>query len=216
MSPAADRRTDDHAVDAGLVRSAQAGDRAAMERLLRRHHDRLHAVCCGVVGQSDADDATQATLMSIVGGLARFDHRARFSTWSHRIAVNAALDELRRRARRPQPHDPIEGGGDARHPHRRELEALRATSKQPMDPRADAPEGSLDHGDPAQRVVDRQVVEAALAGLSDDFRVPLVLAEYGALEYAEIAEALEIPVGTVRSRNTRARRHLGYYGESLR
>jgi RNA polymerase sigma-70 factor (ECF subfamily) len=85
-----------------------------------------------------------------------------------------------------------------------------------MDPRADAPGGNVDQGDPAQRVVDRHVVEAALAGLSDDFRVPLVLAEYGALEYAEIAEALEIPVGTVRSRIARARRQLGFYGESLR
>ncbi len=186
-----------------------------MEALLRRHHDRLFAVCCGVVGPSDADDATQAALMSIVGGLARFDHRSRFSTWSHRIAVNAALDELRRRARRPQPHDPTEGGGDIRHPGGRELEAMRATSKQAMDPRAEALGGDRNHGDPAQPIVDRHVVEAALDSLSDDFRVPLVLAEYGALEYGEIAEVLEIPVGTVRSRIARARQQLGRYGEAL-
>ena len=187
-----------------------------MERLLRRHHDRLYAICCGVVGRSDADDATQATLMSIVGGLARFDHRSRFSTWSHRIAVNASLDELRRRARRPVPHDPIEGGDDGGHQRRRELEGVRATSKQVMDTRADDQRGQRDHRDPAQRVVDREVVDAALATLSEDFRVPLVLAEYGALEYAEIADVLEIPVGTVRSRIARARRQLGRLGEALR
>ena len=187
-----------------------------MEHLLRRHHDRLFAICCGVVGRSDADDATQAALMSIVGGLARFDHRARFTTWSHRIAVNAALDELRRRARRPMPHDPTEGRSDGEHPGRRELEGVRATSKHSMEPRAAALGANPDLDDPAQRVADRQVVEAALAGLSEDFRVPLVLAEYGALEYAEIAEVLDIPVGTVRSRIARARRQLGLHGTGLK
>lgn len=196
--------------DADLVTAAQAGDRPAMEALLRRHHDRLFAVCRGVVGPSDADDATQATLMSIVGGLARFDGRAKFSTWSHRIAVNAALDELRRRGRRPVPHDPTEGHRDTEHPDRRELSRLSATSKNTMTPLSAASD------DPAQPVVDRQLVETALAELSEEFRVPLVLAEYSSMEYGEIAEVLGVPVGTVRSRIARARRKLASYGEALR
>lgn len=192
--------------DADLVAAAQHGDRSAMESLLRRHHDRLYAVCAGVVGPSDADDAAQAAMMSIVGGLARFDGRSAFTTWSHRIAVNASLDELRRRKRRPVPHDPREGTGDPTHRKNRELERAATTSKDPMSGPATA--SRSDSVDPAQAVVDRQVVEAALAELPEEFRVPLVLAEYGGLEYAEIADVLDVPVGTVRSRIARARQRL--------
>ena len=168
-----------------------------MEELLARHHDRLYAVCRGVAGVDDADDATQAALMSVVRGLVGFDGRARFTTWSHRIAVNAALDELRRRKRRPEPVDPLGGANPSR--EGRELEGVSPTSKVAM---------GTPSVDPAALVVDRQVVAAALATLREEFRVPLVLAEYGGLEYSEIAETLEIPVGTVRSRIARARAQL--------
>ena len=89
----ADRRDDDT-----LVAAAQAGDRAALDALLRRHYDRVHAVCRRIAGSSrDADDATQEAMISIVRGISRFDGRSAFSTWIYRIATNAALDELRRR-----------------------------------------------------------------------------------------------------------------------
>ena len=194
--------------DADLVAAAQGGDRLAMESLLRRHHDRLYAVCAGVVGPSDADDAAQAAMISIVGGLARFDGRSAFTTWSHRIAVNAALDELRRRKRRPVPHDPRDGAGDDGHRRNRELERAGRTSKEPMPDTTSTPSSDSAARDPAQAVVDRHLVEDALAGLPEDFRVPLVLAEYGGLEYAEIANTLDLPVGTVRSRIARARTRL--------
>ncbi len=96
----ADRRDDDT-----LVAAAQAGDRAALDALLRRHYDRVHAVCRRIAGSSrDADDATQEAMISIVRGISRFDGRSAFSTWIYRIATNAALDELRRRRRRPALH----------------------------------------------------------------------------------------------------------------
>src|ERR671911_1827370 len=89
--------------DVDLVRAAQRGDRAALDKLLRRHFDRIHAVCRRIAGSTrDADDAAQEAMIRIVRALDRFDGRASFSTWSYRIATNAALDELRKRARRPQ------------------------------------------------------------------------------------------------------------------
>src|ERR1043165_6596189 len=98
MPPTDDQRGDDRP----LVAAAQAGDRAALDALLRRHYDRVHAVCRRIAGSSrDADDAAQEAMISIVRGLPRFDGRAQFSTWAYRIATNAALDELRRRCRRP-------------------------------------------------------------------------------------------------------------------
>lgn len=124
---------------------------------------------------ADAADATQETLLAVVRGLPRFDRRSRFGTWSYRIAVNASLDELRRRRRRPEP------GLD---------EAMAGE----------------EHGSDA---VDTRIdVDAALAHLAPEFRAPVVLRDLCGLDYAEIAEVLGIPDGTVRSRIARGRRAL--------
>ena len=78
-----------------MVTAAQGGDRGALDTLLRRHYDRVHAVCRRVAGSNrDADDAAQEAMIGIVRGLAKFDGRSTFSTWVYRIATNAALDEL--------------------------------------------------------------------------------------------------------------------------
>jgi RNA polymerase sigma-70 factor (ECF subfamily) len=90
------------------VAAAQAGDRAALDRLLRSHQPRLYAVCRRVTGNdADAADACQETLITIVRRLSTFDGRSRFATWAYRVAVNASLDELRRRKRRPEPQETI-------------------------------------------------------------------------------------------------------------
>ena len=94
--------------DADIARAAAAGDRRALEVLLERHADRVHVVCRRVVGNAeDALDATQEALVAIARGIDRFDGRAAFSTWCYRVATNAALDELRRRSRRPTPTDDV-------------------------------------------------------------------------------------------------------------
>jgi RNA polymerase sigma-70 factor, ECF subfamily len=165
-----------------LVAAAQAGDRRAMETLLRAHYDRLFAVCRRLTGNdADAADATQEALLAVVRGMPGFDHRSRFSTWSYRIAVNASLDELRRRRRRPEP------GLD-------ELLAI-APAGRGGDSAADACDQRLD-------------VDAALEALPMEFRVAVVLRDLCGLDYAEIASVLGIPPGTVRSRIARGRRTL--------
>jgi RNA polymerase sigma-70 factor (ECF subfamily) len=88
--------------DEVLVGRAQAGDRDAMETLLRRHYDRIHGVCRRMTGNdADAADAAQNALIAVARGLPRFDVRSLFSTWAYRIAVNSSIDELRRRSRWP-------------------------------------------------------------------------------------------------------------------
>jgi RNA polymerase sigma-70 factor (ECF subfamily) len=88
--------------DEELARRAAAGERAALESLLARHLDRVHAVCRRVLAHpEDALDATQEALIAITRGISRFDGRSRFTTWMYRVATNAALDEARRRRRRP-------------------------------------------------------------------------------------------------------------------
>jgi RNA polymerase sigma-70 factor (ECF subfamily) len=90
--------------DAALARRAARGDRAALETLLGRHADRIHALCRRVIpNPDDALDATQEAMIAVVRGIRRFDGRSAFTTWLYRVATNAALDELRRKHRRPVP-----------------------------------------------------------------------------------------------------------------
>jgi RNA polymerase sigma-70 factor, ECF subfamily len=165
--------------DHELVVAAQAGDREALDRLLRRHHDRIHALARRLLGNdADAADATQEALIAIVRGLPRFDQRAAFGTWAYRVATNASLDELRRRSRRPRP-DP--------------------------DAFATIPARGSDPGDVVAARID---VDEALAELPVEFRTAVVLRDLCALDYAEIGEVLGIPAGTVRSRIARGRAQL--------
>jgi RNA polymerase sigma-70 factor (ECF subfamily) len=166
--------------DDQLVPRARAGDQQALDDLLRRHQERIHAVCRRLVGNdADALDATQEALISVVRGLPRFDGRSSFSTWVYRIATNAALDELRRRKRRPIVS----------------LDDERTGRREPV---ARGP--SI-----GQTVGDRLDIDAALARVPIEFRAPVVLRDLCRLDYAEIAEVLGIPAGTVRSRISRGR-----------
>jgi len=171
MTPAADDRV--------LVDAARGGDRDALEQLLRRHYDTIHAVCRRITGnQADADDAAQDAMIAIVRAIGRFDDRARFSTWAYRVAVNASLDELRRRRRRPF---------------------------LPGDLRDDAHTAAAGGAPAPESAAARVDVDAALAHLAPEFRAAVVLRDLCQLDYAEIADVLEVPIGTVRSRIARGR-----------
>jgi RNA polymerase sigma-70 factor, ECF subfamily len=186
--------------DTELVRRAQAGDRQALEELLRTHYDRLHAVCRRMTGHSaDAADAAQNALLAITRGLSGFDHRSRFSSWVYRIAVNCSIDEVRRRARTQA----------ASLDEWAELPATDRSGGHPGGGRAWAVDGSgwigsREEGDP-ERSAERLDIDSALRSLPVEFRGPVVLRDLCGLDYAEIAEALQLPPGTVRSRIARGR-----------
>jgi RNA polymerase sigma-70 factor (ECF subfamily) len=166
--------------DSELVAAAQQGDTAALDLLLRTHFDRIYAVCRRITGNvHDAADASQNALIAIVRALPNFDGRSSFATWAYRIASNASLDELRRRGRRP-------------------LLAVGDDDETPEP--ADTSSWKFD-----EQLVDRDAIDAAIRDLPDDFRIPLVLRDIVDLEYAEIADQLGIPLGTVKSRIARGR-----------
>lgn len=127
---------------------------------------------------SDADalDATQEGMIAIVRGLPRYDGRAQFTTWAYRVVTNACLDELRRRKRRPVTELP-------------EIEA--------------EPVGGAPRVD--EQVTDRLSIDEALQVIAPEFRTVVVLRDQLGLDYAEIAELVGIPPGTVRSRISRGR-----------
>lgn len=158
------------------VAAARAGDAHALDVVLRAHYDRIHAVCRRITThEQDALDATQEALLAISRGIVRFDGRSAFSTWVYRVATNAALDEVRRRGRRPAPVG-------------EELEAAGGVA-----------------GDPASVAADRVDVDRALRRLPPDQRAAVVLRDLAGLDYDEIGATLAIPPGTVRSRIARGR-----------
>lgn len=165
--------------DGELVERAQGGDRGAMETLLGRHYDRFYAICYRIAGnEADAADSCQEAVMAVVRGLPRFDGRSTFKTWSHRVASNACLDEMRRKNRRPRPSAEI--------------------------PEPDGRVGRRVDDD----VADRVTLQEALDLVQEEFRVAVVLRDVAGMDYAEIADTLAIPPGTVRSRIARGRRQL--------
>ncbi len=138
---------------------------------------------CRRLAGNDADalDATQEALIAIARGIRRFDGRAAFTTWAYRVATNACLDELRRRKRRAVPGLPDDLAPGA----------VAAVASVAIDV-----------------VADRLAIDAALAELPEEFRAPVVLRDLCDFDYAEIAEVLGIPPGTVRSRIARGRAQL--------
>jgi RNA polymerase sigma-70 factor (ECF subfamily) len=170
--------------DADLVAAAKAGDRTAVDQLLRRHAESVYALCRRLTGNADdAADASQEAMIAIARGLHRFDGRSTFATWVYRVATNACLDELRRRRRRPEPTELTEA------------DLARVATE------------------PQTVVVTRLDVDEALRRLPLGYRAAVVLRDLCGFDYAEIAALLDVPVGTVRSRISRGRAalvpHLG-------
>jgi RNA polymerase sigma-70 factor (ECF subfamily) len=165
--------------DAELLAAHVNGDPDAFSELVNRHRDRLWAVALRTLGQpEDAADALQDALLSAYRGAAGFRGNSAVTTWLHRIVVNACLDLARRRAVRP-------------------TEPLRedAASERPAPDTVSERETSL-------------AVMAALRTLPPEQAAAVVLVDIEGYPVNEVAEILEVPVGTVKSRCARARARL--------
>ncbi len=172
--------TDRAATDAALIQQYLRGDIAAFDTLMRAHEDRVFAVCLRLLRNREAAlDATQETFVTVFRKADRFSGRSAFSTWLYRVAVNTCYDQSRRSRRHAA--EPLPEGND------------------PADHTA---------GDAFVSVELRPDLEAALAALPDEFRAAVILADLEGLALQTVAEALEIPVGTVKSRVFRGRKLL--------
>lgn len=167
------------AEDGLLAERARAGDQRAFAGLVRRHQDRVFRFLLRMTGSRDeAMDLTQETFMKAWQALPRWQPQAQFRTWLFQIARNGALDLLRRRAA---------------------VEFVPIDEDPGMPAHAPGPEEGLDL---RQRF---GLLEAALRRLPVEHREVLLLREVEDLSYAEIAAALGIQEGTVKSRIARAR-----------
>jgi len=176
------------AADLGeLVAAAQRGGGDALERLLREARPRMVALAMRVLGDTDeAEDAVQDAMVKVWRNLGRFEGRAAFSTWLHRIAVNAALD---RRRRRGNVH--VSSGAPDEHLHDASEAVLPET-----------PERIYARAETAV------VVRGAMARLSENHGEALRLCDLEGESYATIATVTDCPLGTVMSRLFHARRKL--------
>jgi RNA polymerase sigma-70 factor, ECF subfamily len=169
--------------DDQLIDAALAGDSTAFGQLVRKYQDRLFNAIVHVVGSiEDARDVVQDALVQAFVKLETFQRCSAFYTWLFRIAYNTAISHRRRR----KPTLSVDEARDAR-------------GEEPIDDTAAAPDARLEQQEQAA------VVRSAMANLSEEHRAILVLREIDGCCYESIAQMLDLPLGTVRSRLFRAR-----------
>ncbi|MBL4845203.1 MAG: sigma-70 family RNA polymerase sigma factor [Planctomycetes bacterium] len=176
--------------DSQLVTRAQEGDRAAFGALVERYQERVLNLCYRRLNDRDlALDATQEAFLKAYRGLSRFRAESRFYTWLFRIAVNEATTAHRRRSRRRAGSLDAEGSEGERVPE--------PAADESYDPQAEASRGD-----------ERSVLMEAIAGLEEEQARVVILRDVEQLSYQEVADVLEIPLGSVKSRLHRARNAL--------
>lgn len=176
--------------DQKVVDQVLAGDMDAFAILVERYQNRIYsAVLNYVYNTDDAVDITQEAFVRAYTKLRSFTSGSTFYTWLYRIAINAAIDFLRKRKSKP-----LDSLDDPR---------FAELGFEPV-----APDGSSSPEKLAVRGEQSRIMRAAISSLSDKLRMAVVLHDVEGLSQEEVAEILQIPVGTVKSRISRGRAEL--------
>tara|TARA_R110002096_G_scaffold163266_1_gene330665 strand:+ start:12534 stop:13109 length:576 start_codon:yes stop_codon:yes gene_type:complete len=179
------------ASDKKLVERVQKGDKGAFDLLVLKYQHKIVNLIMRYVRDPELSlDIAQEAFIKAYRALPRFRGDSAFYTWMYRIAVNTAKNHLAAQRRRP-----MDVELDLQDPEQYDLHAkLKET---------DTPEGVTLSNEL------QDIVERAIAGLPEDLRTAIVLRELEGMSYEEIAQTMECPVGTVRSRIFRARDAIG-------
>ncbi len=172
--------------DEQLVLRAQEGDLRAFDLLVRKYQHRIVQLVGRIVGDADAQDVAQEAFIKAFRALGKFRGQSQFYTWLYRIAINTAKNQLVARKRRPAAQD-IDVADAELYGHAEHI----------------SDNGTPEHLALSQEL--KEAVAAAIAALPVDLRQAITLRELEGLSYEEIAEAMDCPIGTVRSRIFRAR-----------
>lgn len=173
-------------IEATLEARARGGDRKALEALLREHARAIHDVCRFVAGENDASDATQESLERIVTSIDRFDPaRGTFRSWALTVARNVCRDRLRRRGLERRTF--IDEGNEAT-----EWSASAAPGPERV----------------ALARIESERLSKALETLPEAMRFAVVLYHVHEATYEEIAQTLDVPLGTVMTWLHRGRKRL--------
>jgi RNA polymerase sigma-70 factor (ECF subfamily) len=177
--------------ETALIQDAQRGDLDAFNRLVLAYQDLVYAQAYRLMGESEAaQDATQDAFISAYRNIGTY-RGGSFRAWLLRIVTNACYDELRRRKRRPTtPLEPVDSEEE-------EIESPHWIA----DP-GESPE------ERTERIELDRAIQNCLDDLSPDFRTVVVLVDVQGYDYFEAAEVVHTPVGTIKSRLSRARLRL--------
>jgi RNA polymerase sigma-70 factor (ECF subfamily) len=174
-------------LDQDLVLRVQRGDKAAFDLLVIKYqHKLVHLVNRYVKDPSEAQDVAQDAFIKAYKALGEFRGDSAFYTWLYRIAINTAKNYLLSRSRR---HSDFEI----------EMQDAEDIENAPQLKDIDTPEDQLMN----DQIV--QVIKTAIENLPEEMRIAITLREFEGMSYEEIAEAMDCPIGTVRSRIFRAR-----------
>ncbi len=185
-----------HEEDAALLRGLRTGDEIAYETLIHRFEQPIFNIVSRLLDDpGDAADVVQEVFLKVFRNVVAFRGESSIKTWIYRIAVNEARNQRRWFSRHRRQEVNLEAGepGDAYQPgHQKSYQNFLP------DPGRSPFEVTLDHET-------QGLIEAALAEVNPKFRAALVLREIEGLSYEEIADILEISLGTVKSRILRGR-----------
>ena len=178
--------------EAALVARAVKGDRGAIEKIFVQYRDQVYSLALRLTGNpADAEDICQDVFVTAMRKLVTFEGRSALSTWFYRVTLNRCRDHMRKKKRSPQPS-----------PDGNPVEEKVSVTPLTANPEAEPEESAI-------TAETQAAVQKALLELPPKLRVPLVLHEIEGLEYREVARAMTLPVGTVKSRIFRARLKLG-------
>ena len=185
-------------VEQELLNRVRNGDQAAMGSLLQQHQLRLYNVCLRMVSnRDDAAELTQDVMVKVVQNIDDYHGDAALSTWMIRIAMNHCISHLRKqKLRRTVSLDGSTNSGGQGDANDDQATALRHRIADQGEP------------SPLDRVENREQLHRlrqAIAAVDPDFRAVLVLRDIDEMDYQQIAQVLDLPVGTVKSRLFRAR-----------
>ena len=177
-----------------LISAVTSGDRAALGELLSQNQQRLYNIVYRMLGHhDDASEVTQEAMLKIVENIGSFRGQSNITTWMIRIAMNQSISHLRRqRHRRTMSLDTGENRG------------ATDTTLVPLGTKL-AESGEPTPVQNVQHLEMVQTLHIALSRLDDDFRSVLVLRDIDQMDYRQIAETLDLAIGTVKSRLFRAR-----------
>lgn len=174
-----------------LIRKAKQGDMLAFEELILKHEKIVYNLAFRMMNHSeDAMDISQEVFLKAYRSLSNFDERSAFSTWLYRITHNTCIDEIRKRK------------GKQTYSLEEDLESEDGSMQRQVADDGDTPEESL------MRKEQKSEILRALDTLSEEHKVAIILRDVKGLSYEEIAEILELSLGTVKSRINRARNQL--------
>jgi RNA polymerase sigma-70 factor (ECF subfamily) len=186
---------DDAQVVVGLVRRCIAGDAEAWEEIVRQYNRRIYSVCYRFTGSSDdADDLAQEVFIKLYRTLGSYaPEKGAFATWVMTMTRNLLVDHFRK-SKQDRATDSLDAGLTE------EEDSLSLGDKiQDQSPSAD---------DRIQRRETQEMVQKAIQKLSPELREAVILRDLQDMDYKEIAIALKVPEGTVKSRINRGRMEL--------